>query len=133
MKDDAAPLSAYALRPNSTITVIGSADPLPTKPQPPAPATESTATSKIQSELVQVRDNLVPALETYLASKPSQENASVLKKEHIRLSEMLLQSLLRLDSVHTEPDWESARLQRKEAVKELQMHLDRLDAGKHAL
>jgi hypothetical protein len=47
----------------------------------------------------------------------------------VRLGEMLLQSLLRLDAINAEGEWEQARLERKKAVKEVQGLLDRLDTG----
>lgn len=49
---------------------------------------------------------------------------------HTRLSELLLQSLLRLDALHVSgADWPDARVQRKAAVKEVQGVLDRLDGA----
>lgn len=42
---------------------------------------------------------------------------------------MLLQSLLRLDAINAEGEWEEARRERKLAVKEVQSLLDRLDGG----
>jgi len=50
-------------------------------------------------------------------------------QEHNRLSELLLQSLLRLDAIQTDGTWEAARLERKGAVKEVQGLLERLDGG----
>lgn len=50
-------------------------------------------------------------------------------QEHTRLSELLLQSLLRLDAIPTDGAWEKARLERKGAVREVQGLLDRLDGG----
>lgn len=52
-----------------------------------------------------------------------------LEQEHARLGELLLQSLLRLDAIHSEGEWEQARKERKGAVKEVQALLDRLDGG----
>lgn len=51
------------------------------------------------------------------------------KKEHIRLGELLLQSLLRLDGVTPDTQWEDARRERKDAVREVQTLLDQLDAA----
>lgn len=42
---------------------------------------------------------------------------------------MLLQSLLRLDAITTEGEWEEARKERKGAVKEVQSLLDKLDGS----
>lgn len=60
-----------------------------------------------------------------VAAPPSTE----LEQEHVRLGELLLQSLLRLDAIHSEGEWEQARKERKGAVKEVQALLDRLDGG----
>ena len=62
---------------------------------------------------------------TAVAAAPSTE----LEQEHVRLGELLLQSLLRLDAIHSEGEWEQARKERKGAVKEVQALLDRLDGG----
>jgi hypothetical protein len=50
-----------------------------------------------------------------------------LAKERLRLSELLLQSLLRLDAITTDSEWEEARKERKAGVKEVQTLLDRID------
>ena len=52
-----------------------------------------------------------------------------MEQEHVRLGEMLLQALLRLDAIQPESEWEQARKERKGAVKEVQALLDRLDGG----
>ena len=62
-----------------------------------------------------------PAVAPQLTHPQAQE------KDHARLGELLLQSLLRLDGIAAEGEWEQARRERKAAVKEVQMLLDRLD------
>ncbi|ESK96542.1 hypothetical protein Moror_6762 [Moniliophthora roreri MCA 2997] len=113
MKDDNAPLSAYKIRPNSTVAVIGG----------PTSATisrsEQNTLSHINDELSTVRSTLVPALQSFVTTPT--------EKEHLRLSELLLQSLLRLDAITPDPTWESARRDRKAAVKEVQTYIDQLD------
>ncbi|GAA97017.1 uncharacterized protein L969DRAFT_234557 [Mixia osmundae IAM 14324] len=52
---------------------------------------------------------------------------------HVRLSEALLQILLKLDSVDVPPEWQEARLARKNAVREVQSKLDRVDRAKEML
>jgi hypothetical protein len=52
-----------------------------------------------------------------------------LQQEHTRLGELLLQSLLRLDAITPESDWEDARAARKAAVKEVQADLEKLDTS----
>ncbi|KAG0701342.1 hypothetical protein DFH29DRAFT_927392 [Suillus ampliporus] len=57
------------------------------------------------------------------SSKPTSQ-------DHTRLSELLLQSLLRLDAMHLAgSDWPDARAERKAAVREVQGVLDRLDGA----
>ncbi|KAJ6625476.1 hypothetical protein B0H10DRAFT_2001494 [Mycena sp. CBHHK59/15] len=141
MKDDNAPISAYHLRQSSTIAVVEIPSP-PSQPQhqqqpqppkplakqkPVAPArSEQAIISTIQTELANVRAELSPAVDDLLAMQQQPTKA----KEHIRLSELLLQSLLRLDAITTDGEWEAARKERKAAVKEVQALLDRLDGGR---
>ncbi|KAJ7703040.1 BAG domain-containing protein [Mycena rosella] len=137
MKDDQAPISAYQLRPSSTIAVVEIGPP-PSQPQqtpPPKPPpkhksgapvrTEHAVISTIQAELANVRAELSPAVDHLLASVADQQTPKA--KEHIRVSELLLQSLLRLDAITTDGEWEAARKERKAAVKEVQALLDSLD------
>ncbi|KAG6918539.1 hypothetical protein DXG01_013629 [Tephrocybe rancida] len=120
MKDDNAPISAYDLHPNSTIALIGSADTQSSAHAPATSASERSILSTIHSELTSVRSSLQPDVAAFLQSPTD-------KKEHARLGELLLQSLLRLDGIVTEPSWEQARKERKDAVREVQDMLDRLD------
>ncbi|KAJ7780497.1 BAG domain-containing protein [Mycena maculata] len=140
MKDDTAPISSYQLRQSSTIQVVEIGPP-PSQPQQPLPPkqppkqhkpaapvrTEQATISTIQTELANVRAELSPAVDQLLASAVGQQNPK--PKEHIRLSELLLQALLRLDAITTDGEWEAARKERKAAVKEVQALLDRLDDG----
>ncbi|KAI0073373.1 hypothetical protein K474DRAFT_1700380 [Panus rudis PR-1116 ss-1] len=160
MKDDNAPISAYGIRPSSTIAVVGGGDnsipdqrsskiPANTK----APRTEESTIAQIRSEMDTVRRNLQPDVDTFLntlqpsqtaSGAPPQSRGSASnsrgngawparsenpEKEHARLGEMLLQSLLRLDAINAEGEWEQARSERKGAVKEVQGLLDKLDVG----
>ncbi|PPR05840.1 hypothetical protein CVT26_010120 [Gymnopilus dilepis] len=121
MTDDSAPVSAYHLRPNSTIAIVANADiPAPLK------NTEQALVAAIHSELASARDALLPAHQSFLRDIHSQPKPA-LAKEHTRLGELLLQALLRLDAIAPEPDWHTARADRKAAVKELQALLDQLD------
>ncbi|KAF8894010.1 hypothetical protein BD779DRAFT_1669512 [Infundibulicybe gibba] len=117
MKDNSAPISAYGLHENSTIALIGATN------QPPTGATsqsEQSIVNFIRHELDHVRSTLTPDVHAFLSAPH--------EKEHNRLGELLLQSLLRLDSVSTEPAWDTARLERKLAVREVQALLDSLDS-----
>jgi len=155
MKDDNAPLSAYGIRENSLIVIIGgSSEPSPQAPyssqhtndaahqyhskHAPQHKTEASTVNQIKSELDQVRTTLWPSVDTLLShiSPPPQHSieqqkpsAHALDQEHKRLSELLLQSLLRLDAITADGGWEEARRERKGAVKEVQGLLDRLDQG----
>ncbi|SJL03816.1 uncharacterized protein ARMOST_07173 [Armillaria ostoyae] len=126
MKDDKAPLSAYHLKQSSSITLLPLHDTLPTSSS--IQNTEQTSLSNIQQELASIRQGLIPSLNTFLDALPQkQPSMSALEKEHARLGELLLQSLLRLDAISTDGEWEDARRERKAAVKEVQALLDQLD------
>jgi hypothetical protein len=106
--------------------------PLPTQQRVPEPRTEQSTISLIQSELDQVRTTLWPSVDTFLSHLSSQKQQDVdMDVEHRRLSELLLQSLLRLDAITVSGDgtWDQARKERKSAVKDVQGLLDRLDEG----
>ncbi|KAF9233027.1 hypothetical protein BU15DRAFT_54408 [Melanogaster broomeanus] len=162
MKDDSAPLSAYKIRENTTIALIGgrstpetpSAAPIP-RPAPPKqkePQTEEGTITAIVAELDRVRTTLLPDVDAFLralshtptpasdaAPTPDSTTSSPSDPpslprptpvDHTRLSELLLQSLLRLDALHISGvDWPEARQQRKAAVREVQGVLDRLDGA----
>ncbi|KAL1743358.1 hypothetical protein HDZ31DRAFT_65087 [Schizophyllum fasciatum] len=138
MKDDNAPISAYHLKPNSTIAVIGTADAPPSAPaqqakQAPPPRSEQSTINQIQSEMQNVRASLGRDLESLLGSLPQYHTAgtaqAAMDREHLRLAELLLQSLLRLDGIVAESEWQDARRERKEGVREVQSLLDRLDGA----
>ena len=124
---------------------------MPSAKAAPERRTEETTIKQIQTELDKVRKTLQPDVDTFLstlqgtatsdavppqpAPKPSKSKPAASEKqpdlaqEHVRLGEMLLQSLLRLDAINAEGEWEQARKERKLAVKEVQGLLDRLDSG----
>jgi len=156
MKDDNAPISAYSIRENSTLALVGSGPPPPTSHNPAPiptpnhrqqnqePKTEQSTITQIRSEVDKVRETLVPGVDTFLralgvrapttpeeepTSTPSQLQNQNQEQEHTRLSELLLQSLLRLDAIATDGSWALARAERKDAVREVQGLLDRLDGG----
>jgi len=138
MKDDSYPISSYGIVDGVTLHMIGSSELPPTQKnsaplkEPPQRPTEGALISKIQDELQRIRQSLVPPLETFLgdldATTPRPPK-SELEREHIRLGELLLQSLLRLDALAPEGEWEDARRVRKGAVNEVQALLDKLDGG----
>ncbi len=127
LKDEKLPLSAYRLRPASTLTLLPIHDPAPTA-KASTEKTEQTSLTTIQQELASIRESLLPSLTSFLETLPQEEKLSpALQKEHTRLGELLLQALLRLDAVSANGEWEDARRERKAAVKEVQALLDRLD------
>lgn len=58
------------------------------------------------------------------------EQARQEKQKHLYLSEMLLQTLLKLDGFEVDSRWTEARRVRKEGIKKVQGILDRVDAIK---
>lgn len=124
---------------------------LSAKARAPRERTEASTVAQIRSELDAVRATLQPSVDVFLsaldpaapvpaptptvaASAPAPQAAGTaaatpLEQEHVRLGELLLQALLRLDAITAEGEWEEARRERKGAVREVQALLDRLDGG----
>lgn len=123
-----APVSSYGLKNKSTIAVVGGPGQVNAAPER---KTEKHVIAQIQTELDKVRTGLLPTVDKFLDSLPNHAAVPVdgLDQEHTRLGELLLQSLLRLDAIHAENEWEQARKDRKAGVREVQALLDRLDAG----
>ncbi|KAF9792995.1 hypothetical protein BJ322DRAFT_997846 [Thelephora terrestris] len=128
MKDDSAPISSYGLKNKSTIAVVGGPEQVSTAPER---KTEKHVITQIETELNQVRVELLPFVDKLLESLPDRTAVpgDGLDQEHARLGELLLQSLLRLDAIQAENEWEQARRDRKAGVREVQALLDRLDTG----
>ena len=155
-------VSAYRIKPNSTVSLIGTGERFPSNPNPtplqhqkpraPEPKTEQSTITQIQSELELVRQTLEPDVDSFLYTispsyappptstysappptqappAPSPHRLPTPEQEHNRLSELLLQALLRLDAITSDGSWETARAERKKGVREVQGLLDRLDQG----
>lgn len=124
-------VSAYSLKPNSTIFLVGQDAPLPAVlPSATSSTSSEQATiALIQAELSSVRTQLTPDVRSFLAALDDPAGAPPSHREHGRLGELLLQSLLRLDAIDPDRDWLTARAERKAAVKEVQEVLDNLDAA----
>lgn len=132
LNDDNATLAAYHIVPGSVIALIptalaAEAPVVSDRPPESAPAVgltteESALLTTIHTELATVRSSLAPDLNNLLANQDTSD-----KREYLRIGELLLQSLLRLDALSPEREWEHARKARKEAVKEVQALLDALD------
>ena len=114
------------------------------------PKTEASTITAIRGEVEKVRGTLQPEVDAFLSSLPAPARARTTSsagypqsqsqtqtqrvlgqltpaQTHTKLSELLLQSLLRLDAMAPEGGWEDARRERKGAVREVQGVLDRLD------
>ncbi|KAL0956411.1 hypothetical protein HGRIS_002559 [Hohenbuehelia grisea] len=111
VKNDNAKLSTYRITQKSTLVLIPSAPP----PQP--------TTASINTELERVRSQLQPSVDAFVQSTSKDP------KEHARLSELLLQSLLALDAIDIQKMSDDARLERKGAVNEVQGLLDQVDGA----
>ncbi|KAF6763066.1 hypothetical protein DFP72DRAFT_874580 [Ephemerocybe angulata] len=132
LNDNNATLAQYHIVPGSVIVLLPTARaadaPIVSDREPePAPAVgltteESALLTTIHTELATVRSSLTPELNDLLASPEPHD-----KKQYLRLGELLLQSLLRLDALAPQREWEHARTARKEAVREVQALLDTLD------
>ncbi|KAF4621159.1 hypothetical protein D9613_000465 [Agrocybe pediades] len=117
-------LSAYHLRPNSSIAIVANAD-LPA----PFKNSEQAQIATIRAELDAARTRLLPLQQQFLRDLHACPTTKKhLAKDHTRIGELLLQALLRLDAIAPEQDWATARADRKAAVKELQSLLDQLDS-----
>ncbi|KAG0308766.1 BAG molecular chaperone regulator 1 [Dissophora globulifera] len=155
MKDDNAPLSCWGVKPGSKVVVDGIK---PTEEEIKLLTTngdpeEYALILRISGSLEKSRDSVSEFLpryreetDAYLASseKPTAskgagaagpvtlQNMSPPRKKlhdlHGTMSESLLQSLLVLDGVTCKPEFEVARVKRREAVKETQKLLDVIDA-----
>lgn len=157
LRNPALPLAAYGLKDGSTIIVVGSkdqpavvaagADALRAggsggrKGKEVVPTTEPELKAYVEEKKAFL-DGLakdIAAFEegcgVYLGgqgaadppSSPSQPTFAQLQQSHARLSELLLQGLLRLDGIEIPPDLDGARQARKAAIKQVQKELDRVD------
>lgn len=120
-------MATYGVKEGGTIWLIGGDDGAarPLKLKPTKTGTETTeegTIQAIQTELERIRERVVPEVEAFVRGPT--------ETVHMRLSEVLLQSLLRLDAmVAPGVEWPEARVQRKAAVREVQGVLDRLDGA----
>ncbi|KAG8897122.1 hypothetical protein FRB99_008428, partial [Tulasnella sp. 403] len=142
MKGDSFPITAYSIKSGSTIQVVGGLAPIPGRTRKTSTAsspsgsdsrpTEQAIITLIHNEMTQVRQTLVPSVQSFQTNISSNGNApptnlDTLKQEHTRLGELLLQTLLRLDALVPQSEWMDARKERKTAVREVQGLLAQLD------
>jgi hypothetical protein len=132
-------VSAYSIRDNSTVVVIGSSSPL-VEPKPTyhkesyASKSEQSTIQQIRTEIEKVRTGLAPEVNLFLHALATSSPGLLFPtksftSEHRRLAELLLQTLLRLDAINADGTWDNARAERKGAVEEVQVLLSRLDEG----
>ncbi|KAF9412865.1 hypothetical protein BGZ94_000907 [Podila epigama] len=145
MKDDNAPLSCFGIKPNSRVVVDGykptdeDIKQMTTNGDPE----EYALILRIQNSLQKTQEFVAEHMhkyeqdvEAYIQSKPAPFSFDAmpaprkrLQDTHGMLSENLLQSLLKLDGVTCQPDFEVARVKRREAVKATQKLLDQIDGS----
>lgn len=94
------------------------------------------AKTTIVDELQPQVDQFQRDVDAYLASKANPSAASedvptltAIHQAHMRLSELLLQGLLKLDSIDVPSPFTKSRAARKEAVRKVQNALNVVDAG----
>ena len=92
------------------------------------PLDEARIVAQIDSLVSSTLSRLKPDLDQ-LFSLPLEE-ATLLKRKQVYLSEMLLQTLLKLDGFEIDSRWTDARKARKEGIRSIQDMLDRVDAIK---
>lgn len=124
MQDDSAAIAAFHLRPNSTITIVTDTNTTTFTHD----NNQAAQIAQIQAEVATVHNTLAPAHAQLLQSLQTLPKAQ-LSKEKSRISEMLLQALLRVDAIVPEKEWVNARAERKVAVKTIQELLDQLDSA----
>ncbi|KAG0142480.1 hypothetical protein CROQUDRAFT_662495 [Cronartium quercuum f. sp. fusiforme G11] len=130
-------------RPGSHPTAPSDLRPRPTQALNSAPVVdESSLRSKIRALTEQTVQNTLPQVEQLeqepnsLTESPLEQsssstpNAQATSNLFAGLSEMLLQTLLKLDGFEIEPEWTEARAARKEGVRAVQALLERLDEAK---
>lgn len=144
-------VSAYGFNGKTKIALIGGGDNnVPSSKVVQERSTQESTITRIRTELDKVRKTLRPDVDDFLSLIESRPTATTTAAppqpiakptttgsakqsdpslEHARLAELLLQSLLRLDAIIADGEWEEARKERKGAVREVQSLLDKLDSG----
>ena len=119
MKDLSLPLSQYGLKSGSKVLML--ADQSIIKKSP-----EELELEKLQKIVHHVQTELAPMVQDYLHEKEKQESLEKqIKKLQLKVSELLLQSLLKIDGIASVS--EEMRSKRKEAVHYIQSLLNKLD------
>lgn len=156
LRNPSLPLAAYGLKDGSVIVLVGSKDqPTATvstdggagrgasggkRGKEVVPTTEPELKTYVEEKksflqgLAKDIETYEQGCQTFIAggdgrdSAPSTTSFTHLQQSHARLSELLLQGLLRLDGIEIPPDLDGARQARKQAIKDVQRELDKVDA-----
>ncbi|KAJ3245741.1 hypothetical protein HDU77_009263 [Chytriomyces hyalinus] len=152
MKDLNASLIHYGIKSGSKIMMMGDNAPTPTGPRPtatPKPSTppmrpEQTAIHKLSEIDASLATTIMPLVEEYTnsataytlqtaeSSNGTHITAKKLKDGHARVSELILQTLLKVDEVLVGEN-DELRMRRKDAVRRCNALLDRVDAAKESV
>jgi hypothetical protein len=155
MKNMSLPLAGYGLKDGSMIVLVGSNDPPASgvmgavreqqvkKKKEEIPTTEDglveflAGKRRFVEEMKPELDTFEKDCQTYLSASQAgaeeQSSASVptwqkLQQAHARITEILLQHLLKLDGIEIQSSMSRARAERKEAVRVVQREMDSADA-----
>lgn len=93
----------------------------------PAPPKPPTASEQIQSVLDQTSAQILPLIDAFTTAPPQEEAER--KKEHHRISELLLQKMFMMDGVDV-GEAPGVRQERKDAINVLHGYLNRIDEAK---
>ncbi|KAL7010143.1 hypothetical protein EMMF5_000163 [Cystobasidiomycetes sp. EMM_F5] len=93
-----------------------------------APMSQVASEATITAQIKQLLDKASADSQAHMDSLSSETPQKTL----LYLSEILLQTMLKLDSLDIDPSWQEARKARKEGIKSIQARLDQVDAVKDA-
>ncbi|KAK9899410.1 hypothetical protein P389DRAFT_168377 [Cystobasidium minutum MCA 4210] len=99
------------------------------KPPPSKNLDEPRTVAQIDSIVTNTLDKLQNDIENQLQDNPEGTEKEV-HKQYLMVSEVLLQTLMKLDGFEIDSSWTEARKARKEAIRKVQGLLDQIDAAK---
>jgi hypothetical protein len=132
LKDTKASLDKFGMKPNSRLMMLASApQQIPRKrvqeSVPQLSRAEQLLIQRLDSLQAEAREVIQPMVKQF--SQTDMESKSR-NKEYARLSELIMQALLRVDNINCESDMEAARQKRKETVAIFQSLLSNVDQCK---
>ncbi|KAJ3067295.1 hypothetical protein HDU98_009517 [Podochytrium sp. JEL0797] len=147
MKDMNASLIHYGIKNGSKIMMMGDTAPPPRAPTslPSTPSEqlhtttpEDLALTTLQTATATLTTTILPLIDQYIALADQHTSSDSLdasrskhlRQEHARMSELVLQVLLKVDAVKAPEGDEVVRMRRKEAVRECNRLLEKVDAVK---